>query len=139
VVTKAVDGYPQRVVMTAMIQALESATFVTRLPRAFLNAMRLRKLTDTTFGDLIAEGLAMRKGGRLTWAQLAMAANAPLLTKASLVDGKPESGVLPTGQVVGVIDELPAVADLIAEIVAEAEEALARLQISPSVPQEASA
>ena len=36
-------------------------------------------------------------------------------------------GVLPTGQVVGVIDELPTVAEVIARIVDEAEQTLARL------------
>ena len=56
------------------------------------------------------EGLAMRKSRELTWSQLAMAANAPMLTRASMVDGKLEVGILPTGQVVGVIDELPTVA-----------------------------
>jgi hypothetical protein len=35
--------------------------------------------------------------------------------------------VLPTGQVTGVIDELPAVADLIAELVADARTTLTRL------------
>ena len=49
----------------------------------------------------VKEGLAMRKSQNLTWAQLAMAANAPMLIKAALVDGNPEIGVLPTGQGVG--------------------------------------
>ncbi len=53
----------------------------------------------------------MRKSQDLTWAQLAMAANAPMLIKAALVDGRDEVGVLPTGQVTGVVDELPTVAD----------------------------
>ncbi|MGZ4728442.1 MAG: nitronate monooxygenase, partial [Acidimicrobiales bacterium] len=57
----------------------------------------------------------------------AMAANAPMLIKASMVDGKPEVGILPTGQGIGVIDELPTVAELIERIVAEAETVLARL------------
>lgn len=69
----------------------------------------------------------MRRSQNLTWAQLAMAANAPMLIKAALVDGDPSVGVLPTGQVTGVIDELPPVADLIEEIVAEAEAVLDRL------------
>ena len=43
----------------------------------------------------------MSKSQDLTWAQVAMAANTPMLTKAALVDGKLESGVLPSGQVVG--------------------------------------
>jgi NAD(P)H-dependent flavin oxidoreductase YrpB (nitropropane dioxygenase family) len=58
---------------------------------------------------------------------VAMAANAPMLIKAALVDGKPGVGVLPTGQVTGVIDELPTVAELLDRIVAEATATLARL------------
>ena len=50
-----------------------------------------------------------------------MAANAPMLTKASMVDGKLEAGILPTGQVAGVIDELPTVEQVIQRIMAEAE------------------
>jgi len=41
--------------------------------------------------------------------------------------GKVEAGILPTGQVVGSIEELPSVAEVIARIVAEAEATLARL------------
>ena len=53
----------------------------------------------------------MKKNQDLTWGQVAMAANAPMLTKAAMVDGRLDVGVLPTGQVVGLIDELPTVAD----------------------------
>jgi NAD(P)H-dependent flavin oxidoreductase YrpB (nitropropane dioxygenase family) len=44
-----------------------------------------------------------------------------------MVDGRTEVGILPTGQGVGSIDELPSVADLVARIVAEATETLDRL------------
>jgi NAD(P)H-dependent flavin oxidoreductase YrpB (nitropropane dioxygenase family) len=50
-----------------------------------------------------------------------------MLIKATMVDGKPEIGILPTGQVTGVINELPTVADLLARIEAEAEAVLDRL------------
>ena len=56
-----------------------------------------------------------------------MAANAPMLIKASMVDGRPEVGILPTGQGIGVIDDLPTVAELIDRIIAEAEHTLERL------------
>jgi NAD(P)H-dependent flavin oxidoreductase YrpB (nitropropane dioxygenase family) len=56
-----------------------------------------------------------------------MAANAPMMTKAALVDGRTDVGVLPTGQVVGEITELPTVAELIGRIVAEATTVLERL------------
>jgi NAD(P)H-dependent flavin oxidoreductase YrpB (nitropropane dioxygenase family) len=69
----------------------------------------------------------MRKSQDLTWAQLAMAANAPMLIKAALVDGRAEVGVLPTGQVTGVVDELPTTADLLDRIAAEATTVLDRL------------
>jgi NAD(P)H-dependent flavin oxidoreductase YrpB (nitropropane dioxygenase family) len=50
-----------------------------------------------------------------------------MLIKATMVDGRPEVGILPTGQGIGVIDDLPTVAELVARIVEEAEHALARL------------
>ncbi len=71
--------------------------------------------------------MAMKKSQDLTWSQLAMAANAPMMTKATMVDGKPEVGILPTGQVVGVIDELPTVAELIHRIMDDADKTLGRL------------
>ena len=57
--------------------------------------------------SLLREGRALKKSSELSWAQVVMAANAPMMTKAALVDGRTDVGVLPTGQVVGTIDELP--------------------------------
>jgi NAD(P)H-dependent flavin oxidoreductase YrpB (nitropropane dioxygenase family) len=127
VVTKAVDGHPQRVIRTLLIDQLERASLLTRFPRAALNALSLMKVTGTSLPELIEEGIAMKQNQELTWAQLAMAANAPMLTKASLVDGRIEAGVLPTGQIAGVIDEIPTVAELLQRIMAEAEATLDRL------------
>jgi NAD(P)H-dependent flavin oxidoreductase YrpB (nitropropane dioxygenase family) len=76
---------------------------------------------------LLEEGIAMKQNQELTWAQLAMAANAPMLTKASMVDGRTEAGILPTGQIAGVIDDIPTVAELLRRIMAEAQETLERL------------
>ncbi len=127
VVTEALDGAPQRVIRTELVDRLIRSRAVSRLPRAVGNALAFRRLTGTSTKDLVTEGMAMRKNQDLTLAQLAMAANAPMLIKAALVDGHPEVGVLPTGQVTGLIDEIPTVAEVIARIVAEAEATLARL------------
>jgi NAD(P)H-dependent flavin oxidoreductase YrpB (nitropropane dioxygenase family) len=127
VVTTALDGAPQRVIRTETVDRLERSSAVTRLPRALRSALAFRKLTGTPLRELVREGLAMRRNQDLTWAQLAMAANAPMLIKAALVDGRAEVGVLPTGQVTGVIGELPRVADLIDRIAAEATATLTRL------------
>jgi NAD(P)H-dependent flavin oxidoreductase YrpB (nitropropane dioxygenase family) len=69
----------------------------------------------------------MKRNQDITWSQLVMAANSPMLIKASMVDGRPEVGILPTGQGIGVIEDLPTVAELIARIVDEAELTLGRL------------
>ena len=127
VVTTALDGAPQRVIRTEMIDGLERTPTLLKLPAALRRALAFRKQTGTPLKELVQEGLAMRKSQDLTWAQLAMAANAPMLIKAALVDGDPTVGVLPTGQVTGVIDDLPAVADLLAAIVADARATLVRL------------
>jgi len=127
VVTTALDGAPQRVIRTDVVDRLERSPRLLRLPRAALAALRFRKETGTSVRELLQEGAAMRRNQDLTLSQLAMAANAPMLIKASMVDGKPEVGILPTGQVTGVIDELPTVAELLARIEAEATATLQRL------------
>jgi NAD(P)H-dependent flavin oxidoreductase YrpB (nitropropane dioxygenase family) len=127
VVTTALDGAPQRVIRTGTVDRLERSSFVTRLPRALRSALAFRRVTGTPVPELVREAVAMRKNQGLSWAQVAMAANAPMLIKAALVDGRPEVGVLPTGQVTGVVGEVPTVADLLARIEAEAAATLARL------------
>ncbi len=116
VVTTALDGAPQRVIRTDVVDRIERSPKLLRFPRAALAALRFRKDTGTSLRDLLREGLAMQRNQDLTWSQVALAANAPMLIKATMVDGKPEVGILPTGQVTGVIDELPTVAELLARI-----------------------
>lgn len=120
VVTSAIDGAPQRVIRTAMIEALEKSPGLLRFPRAAGNAVRFGRQAGVSMVDLARTGLQMRKDQELTWAQMALAANAPMMTRAAMVDGDPEVGILPTGQVVGAIDDLPTVAELIERIMDEA-------------------
>lgn len=120
VVTESIDGAPQRVIRTKVIEALERIPAAVRLPRAARNALRFRSATDTSVRDLVATAREMRAHGDLTLAQLAMAANAPMMTKAAMVDGSLDAGILPTGQAVGAIDSLPSVAELLDSIVVEA-------------------
>ncbi len=127
VVTRAIDGYPQRVIRTPFVEAMERSGGILGLGLAARHAWQFRGLTGTSMTALFREGLAMKRSQELTLAQMAMAANAPMLTRASMVEGRPEVGILPTGQNVGLIDELPSVSQLVARIVREAEETLARL------------
>ena len=127
-VSTQVDGGPHRVLNTDLINQLESGRGkLLALPRAGMNAMRFRKLTHLSLKAMVTEGLAMRKTMGLSFPQMMMAANSPMLLKAALVDGHVESGVMASGQVVGVIDDLPSCAELISRIMAEAEATLQRL------------
>jgi NAD(P)H-dependent flavin oxidoreductase YrpB (nitropropane dioxygenase family) len=77
----------------------------------------------------------MRDGTGLTWAQVLMAANTPVLLRAAMADGHPEAGLMPSGQVTGLIEDLPSCAELIGRIMAEATTCLGKLgQTARPVP-----
>ena len=124
VVTRAIDGAPQRVIRTDVIDGLESARGPARLVRAASNALRFSRASGTSPLDLLRSARAMHANGERTWSQVLLAANAPMMTKASVVDGDLDVGILPTGQVVGSIADLPTVDDLVTEIMADASSAL---------------
>lgn len=128
IVTTQVDGVPHRVLRTDFTEKLDHTNAVTSLPRAIRNALRFKNLSGTSWRDMLREGRAMRKSNDLSWSQVVMAANTPMLLKAAMVDGRPDLGVMSSGQVVGVLDDLPTVAELIDRIVADADTTLARLR-----------
>ena len=126
-VTTQVDGVPHRVLRTDFTERLHRAGPVLGLPRAVRNAARFKALSGLGWRDLLREGRAMRRSQDLSWSQVLMAANTPMLLKAAMVDDRPDLGVMSSGQVVGLLDDLPTVAELITRIVDEAEAVLKRL------------
>ena len=127
VVTREVDGMPHRVLRTDLVDQLEKSKPVTRLARSARNALAFQKLSRTPWRDIVTEGLAMKKNAEMSWSQVVMAANTPMLLKAAMVDGRPDLGVMASGQVVGVLDDLPSCAELLDRIVNEATQTLSRL------------
>jgi NAD(P)H-dependent flavin oxidoreductase YrpB (nitropropane dioxygenase family) len=127
VVTTRIDGVPHRVLRTEFVDELEHSHAVSSYPRAIKNAFAFKKLSGISWRGMINEGRAMKQEGNLKWSQVVLAANTPMLLKAGLVEGRLDGGVLSSGQVVGVIDDLPTVAELIARIMSEAEETLKTL------------
>ncbi len=127
VVTRAIDGAPQRVIRTELIDKLEKSRGPSLFARAAGNALAFSRRSGASPIDLLRTARAMHDDQDLTWAQVALAANAPMMTRASVVDGDLEVGILPTGQVVGVIDDLPTVAELIEGIMASAQRAVSDL------------
>ena len=128
IVSRAIDGMPQRMVMNEMLGELERAGALKKLLIALRNGLAFRRHTGAGILQLLKSAIAMqRDDDGLTLSQAIMSANAPMIIQRAMVDGHPEQGVLPSGQVAGVISDLPDCAELIARIVAEAEECLGAL------------
>lgn len=128
VVTTKVDGFPHRVLRTAFVEELVSAGRIRTLARALRNAWAYKRYAGAKWTDMLREGLAMRKAFDLSYGQMLMAANTPMLLRAAMVEGSLDFGVMASGQVVGMIDDLPPVAEVVERIVAEADAALGRLR-----------
>src|SRR5688500_1195727 len=107
VVTKEVDGQPHRVLRTPFVEHLEHQVPGTSLIAAARNGLRFRKESGLSLLDMLREGRAMRKSQDLSWSQVVMAANTVMFLKRALVEGRTDIGVFPTGQVVGLIEDLP--------------------------------
>ena len=120
VVSTRVDGIPHPVLRTGLVEKLESGSRVRGFTAAVLNAAKFKKMSQMSWTSMIRDGLAMRHGKDLSWSQVVMAANTPMLLKAGLVDGSTDAGVLASGQVAGIIEDLPSCAQLIDGIVSEA-------------------
>ncbi len=120
VVSTRVDGMPHRVLRTGLVEKLESGSRVRGFTAAIRNAAKFKKMSQMTWPSMMRDGLAMRHGKDLTWSQVVMAANTPMLLRAGLVEGNTDAGVLASGQVAGIIEDLPSCAELIEKIVSDA-------------------
>ncbi|MGA6204025.1 NAD(P)H-dependent flavin oxidoreductase [Nocardia testacea] len=132
VVSTKVDGMPHRVLNTELVQKLESSGRIRGLTAAVGNAARFKSMTGMKWSTLVRDGLAMRKTKDLTWSQVIMAANTPMLLRAGLVEGNTEAGVLAAGQVSGILEDLPTCQELIDRIVTDA---VARIGALAELPQ----
>ena len=133
VVSKRVDGMPHRVLRTGLVEKLESGSRIRGFTAAVGNAQKFKKMSGMTWASIVKDGLAMRHGKELTWSQIVMAANTPMLLKAGLVDGNTNAGVLASGQVAGILDDLPSCAELVPSLV---DEAVKHLQAAASMARD---
>jgi NAD(P)H-dependent flavin oxidoreductase YrpB (nitropropane dioxygenase family) len=129
VVSREIDGLPQRMIVNELLRRLEGAGPLAKLWLASKSALELRAATGASPLALLRTALAMRRHEKLTRSQLVMAANAPMLAKRAMQDGDPVHGYLPSGTVTGLIEDRPTCAALIERIMHEAEETLKRLAL----------
>lgn len=120
VVTAKVDGMPHRMLRTELVDSLEETSAVRRLGPTARRTLEFKRSSGMSWSALLKDGRAMKKAQGRTLGQMALAANTPTMLRAGLVEGDTSAGVLASGQVVGVIDDLPTCAELVERIVVQA-------------------
>ncbi|HEY1078410.1 MAG TPA: nitronate monooxygenase [Fontimonas sp.] len=123
----AVDGMPQRMIDNPFLLKLERGGLLRRLFVALQSAWAWRAHTGMSIGHMVKTFFGALKEGDSA-IQTMMAANAPVLIQRAMVEGKPDEGVLPSGQVAAVLTTLPSVADLISNIISEADQRIVALE-----------
>ena len=126
VVTAKVDGMPHRMLRTELVEQVEETSALKRLAPTARRTREFKRMSGMSWPALAADGYRMRKEQGRSLGQMALAANTPMMLKAGLVEGDTDAGVLASGQVVGVIDDLPTCEELVDRVVTEAATCLRR-------------
>jgi len=123
-VSTKLDGLPQRMVMNDELRKIENASSVGLLIQAIKNSWLYKSQTGMSLLESVQTAWKMASKTELTIGQTLMASNAPMIIQRAMVEGRPDQGVLPSGQVAGLIDSLPPCEDIIREIVETAQRQL---------------
>ncbi|WP_435768574.1 NAD(P)H-dependent flavin oxidoreductase [Nocardioides sp. SYSU DS0651] len=126
VVTAKVDGMPHRMLRTDLVEELENTSAVRRMGPTLRRTLEFKRSSGMSWTEMLKDGREMKRQQGRTLGQMALAANTPTMLRAGLVEGDTSAGVLASGQVVGVIDDLPTCEELVDRIVTRAAEELRR-------------
>lgn len=126
-ISTKLDGLPQRMILNGTLDDLERSTKLGMLIRALQNGMKYKSQTGMSLAQTIKTAWGMASKTDMTLGQTMMAGNAPMIIQKAMVDGKPDEGVLPSGQIAGLIDDQPSCAEIISKIISDAETHLKRV------------
>ncbi|MDC1475453.1 nitronate monooxygenase [Gammaproteobacteria bacterium] len=127
-ITKKFDGLPHRLIFNNYIEKIESSNPLTLLWISVRSAIKYKQLTQSSYKDIIKAFFAMLKGDDLTISQSVMAANSPAIIQKAMVEGFPDEGAMPSGQIAGLISNLPPCDELVKEIMNDFNQSLTRLE-----------
>ena len=122
VVSTKLDGLPQRMIANSYLDKLIQASQLGLLARALRYGLAFSRMQEGSLFTTLRGAWKMYRSGDLSFGQTLMAANAPMMIQEAMVKGKPNAGILPSGQVAGLIEDLPSVSDLMQSIVEEAQQ-----------------
>ena len=127
VVSTKVDGIPQRMILNPLLRRIEKSGNIAMWARAVEAGMAMKRQTGMGWGDVVRAAKMMTSHGEMPLAQAVMAAAAPMMIQRAVVSGDAENGLMATGVVAGRLKDLPSCAELIADIMREADERLAAM------------
>lgn len=127
--TTRLDGIPQRMVRTPLLDRIERSGPMGMWLRALESGLAMKRQTGASWGQLIAAARGMQAHGGLSLPQAMMAASAPMLIQRGVVAGDVEHGVMATGLVGGRIGDLPTCAELVERIMTQARARLSDLGV----------
>lgn len=127
VITPAITGTRLRVIANRFTQMLDEGDRKLSWGEKVSGAMETRRMLGVSWWRFLAGGWSMRKQYEASVAELGHLAAGGVRIKKAMIDGDADLGVMPSGQVCGRIDDIPAVQELIERIVAEAERTLKSL------------
>jgi len=126
-VSTKLDGLPQRMILNGTLDDLERSSKLGMLIRAVQNGMKYKAQTGMSLTQTIKTAWGMASKTEMTLGQTMMAGNAPMIIQKAMVEGRPDEGVLPSGQIAGLIDDLPSCAEIVSSILADAQASLQRI------------
>ena len=127
VLTAKIDGMPQRMVRTPLVDRIEASTRLGMWLRALEAGAEMKRQTGASWIEMIRAARGMTAHGEMPLAQAMLSAAAPMLIQKAIVDGDIEHGAMATGIVGGRISEIPTCQELVDRIMAEARARLSAL------------
>lgn len=132
-VTTKLDGIPQRMIRTPLMERIEKSGPLAMWLRAFEAGLAMKRQTGASWLELLKAARSMTAHGDMPLKQAMMAATTPMLIQKAVVDGDTEHGVMATGVVAGRISEVATCQQLVDSIMDEARARLAALAGAPRV------
>ena len=127
IVTTKLDGIPQRMVRTKVLDQIERSGRIGLWLRALEAGNAMRRQSGQSWLQMFKTARAMVGHGEMPLCQAILAASMPMLIQKAVVEGDLEHGVMATGVVSGRIEDIPTCQELVDRIVAEARGRIAAL------------
>ncbi len=118
-ITKKFDGLSHRLIFNNYIKKIDRSNPISLFAMSVTSAWKYKQITKASFSDLFKSFFAMLKGDDLTISQSIMSANSPAIIQKAMVEGSPDEGAMPSGQVAGIITNLRSCKELIDQIMRE--------------------